>query len=136
MAIRWKVFKKVRGSKYVHYAKKVVIISSPTGFVLTPATMEILGNPLKVLLLHDGEGHLGIRPVKETDPEYGNAFKVTPPGGNGYKDRDTLATSVISCKGFIKALNVNEKAVFSTISIENDIMVVDMTKFEILKIQN
>lgn len=122
--------------KYNKYLDRVVIITTNKGLVLTPAALDLLGKPDRALLLNDGDGHMGIRPVKSNDPEYDNAFAIQHPGRNAKNPPTSKATSFMNCKAYLDKYNINSKLVFSTVSIENDILVVDLTKFEILKIQN
>jgi hypothetical protein len=135
MATRWNLFKKRHAGKgrYSHYYNStVVVVSNNRGFLLTPAITKLLGEPKRALLLNDNNGNLGIRPVKENDPEWNNAFSIILPSGSSSKGGMRL----INCRSYIKEYKVQIKAVFTTVSIENGILVVNLNQYEPLIINN
>lgn len=138
MATRWKIFEKQGGrtSRYYKYTTKVVVISNQRGMLLSPATMELLGNPDRVLLLNDGNGHMGINPVTKNDPEYENAFTVQKPGRNDKNPPSSQAMSSVNCKKYLEMYHINPKAVFSTVSVEDGILVIDLNRYEPVNIRS
>jgi hypothetical protein len=81
---KWKVHpKRHHGGKYMYYRDTPCLLVTDSGkscatgrLYLSPATLELLGKPERVLLLSDGNGSIGLRGVGEKDPQYNEAYAL------------------------------------------------------------
>lgn len=134
MSTKWKVFEKSggRSSRYIKYFDKIaVIISSDRGMILTPPLIDLLGKPNRVLLLTDSNGNIGINPVKDNDPQSINAFAIQYPRS---KNPTGTAMCFVNCKRFLLGMKLNLKAVYDQIYVDNDIIVIDTSKYKPLSL--
>jgi hypothetical protein len=125
---KWKVFlKKRRGGKYGCYKDRVCIIISSSQsdpkILVTPALKKLMkdvGGIDKVLLLSNGEGMIGIRGVRLSDPQIEFTYALS-----GKQER----ISYIAAKSFIRENGLEPGTVCENIYFEGDMVVANKNDF-------
>lgn len=133
MAIKWKLHTKgTHAGKYRKYKDINAVICTSRGvLLLSPAIMELLGRPGRVLLYNDGKGLMGIAEAAKDDPFAESSYSVS---FNSKADPKT-AFGQVSCVSYTKKHKMTSGA-YVDMEMENNVLVINIKKCQILQVHN
>lgn len=122
----WKVFNKnSHNSKYSKYNSYPCVIVISKRMIFTNPLFEMLGSPKRVLLLSDNNNRLGFRGIKESDPQFDEAYS--------FSSANSVHLHYFNATAFVRDHNLKPDTICTKVYMEDDIVIVNKKDFEAIK---